>query len=303
MTLNSYLDTYKDEILGGVRCSERGKPFAQGTIYGLTRTISIIKEYQNETGKVINWDDIDIDFYHNFINYLRCHNLKTNTIGKYVCILKTILANAEYEGYHHNIAYRSKKFKVFKESTEGIFLTHEELNAMYSVDLSAYPRVYSTVRDIFLIGVYTVQRFSDYSTINKDCLSFIRDDYPILTIVQKKTGKKVCIPCMKKLYKILEKYNFTLPHICPQNFNKYIKVIAKEAGLGKRADFVTSHTARRTGATLLYLAGVDLMDIMKITGHSSSNMLKLYIKADELDVAEKLINKYPFFKYRRERNN
>ena len=60
--------------------------------------------------------------------------------------------------------------------------------------------------------------------------------------------------------------------------------------------WIILHTARRTGATLMYLAGVDLYDIMKITGHASPKMLKKYIKADTLEVVEKLTDKYEYFR-------
>ena len=45
-----------------------------------------------------------------------------------------------------------------------------------------------------------------------------------------------------------------------------------------------------------YLAGVDLYDIMKVTGHASPKMLKKYIKADSLEVVEKLTDKYEYFR-------
>ena len=77
-----------------------------------------------------------------------------------------------------------------------------------------------------------------------------------------------------------------------------ILFIAKKAGLTELVEIETTrggtpkkemvekyklvhtHTARRTGATLMYLAGIDIYDIMKVTGHSSPKMLKKYIKAD-----------------------
>ena len=59
---------------------------------------------------------------------------------------------------------------------------------------------------------------------------------------------------------------------------------------------IHTHTARRTGATLMYLSGMDIYDIMKITGHSSPAMLKKYIKADQLEVASKIEDKYDYFK-------
>ena len=46
----------------------------------------------------------------------------------------------------------------------------------------------------------------------------------------------------------------------------------------------------------MYLAGVDLYDIMKVTGHTSPKMLKKYIKADSLEVVEKLTDKYEYFR-------
>ena len=35
---------------------------------------------------------------------------------------------------------------------------------------------------------------------------------------------------------------------------------------------------------------------MKVTGHSSPKMLKKYIKADSLEVVQKLTDKYAYFK-------
>jgi hypothetical protein len=46
----------------------------------------------------------------------------------------------------------------------------------------------------------------------------------------------------------------------------------------------------------MYLDGIDIYDIMKITGHTSPKMLKKYIRADSLQVVEKLTDKYDYFK-------
>lgn len=76
--------------------------------------------------------------------------------------------------------------------------------------------------------------------------------------------------------------------------------VQKTIGGGKIVTFFVtkfhSHTARRTGATLMYLAGVDLYDIMKVTGHASPKMLKKYIKADTQEVIEKLTDRYEYFR-------
>ena len=58
--------------------------------------------------------------------------------------------------------------------------------------------------------------------------------------------------------------------------------------------YLTCNLFRRTGATLMYLAGMDIYDIMKITGHSTPMMLNKYIKANQLEVVEKITDKYDY---------
>ena len=112
---------------------------------------------------------------------------------------------------------------------------------------------------------------------------------------------------------ILKKYNYNLPKLRDLQINIYIKQIARMAKIDqivevscirggkfivehkKKYKLVYSHTARRTGATLMYLAGMDIYDIMKITGHSNPDVLKRYIKADQFDVTEKIVSKYNYF--------
>ena len=179
---------------------------------------------------------------------------------------------------------------------------------------------------MFVLGVYTAQRVSDYNNINKagikrhinnivvkdiitengqnkEVLSIKEKEYYIIEIVQQKTGKKVIIPAKRELMDILNKYDFNIPKIDQNTLNSHIKEIAKMAGLIERCtstkqpkyELISSHTARRTGATLMYLAGVDAYDICSITGHSSIKMLNKYIKAKELEVAKKLISRYKYF--------
>ena len=104
-----------------------------------------------------------------------------------------------------------------------------------------------------------------------------------------------------------------MPHLEDQVINRYIKKVAERAGITeivniiktnggeekevptKKCELIHTHTARRTGATLMYLSGMDVYDIIKITGHTSPVMLRKYIKADELEVVEKITEKYKYF--------
>ena len=69
---------------------------------------------------------------------------------------------AKDEGLHTNSEIERKKFKVLKTQVENIYLTDKEVNKLRFLDLSEKPLL-DIARDIFLIGCYTAQRFSDFS--------------------------------------------------------------------------------------------------------------------------------------------
>ena len=46
----------------------------------------------------------------------------------------------------------------------------------------------------------------------------------------------------------------------------------------------------------MYLSGMNVYDICKITGHSSITMLEKYIKADGLETVKKMAENYDYFK-------
>ena len=64
----------------------------------------------------------------------------------------------------------------------------------------------------------------------------------------------------------------------------------------EKCELIQTHTARRTGATLMYLSGMNVYDICKITGHSNIKMLEKYIKADSLETVKKMTEDYDYFK-------
>ena len=127
-----------------------------------------------------------------------------------------------------------------------------------------------------------------------------------------KTGTKVVIPIHPVVREIIDRgydFNTTMPD---QKINKYIKEIARLAGItdkvtinrniaGKNTEetffkyeLVTTHTARRSFATNAYKAGVPTIAIMKITGHTRETTFLKYIKVSEEENAE-MLKKHPFF--------
>ena len=336
MTLNKFIELYKKQVEYGGRQTDKGRNYAPATVKSIKQAMKQFELFQTEKKRTYDFKDIDMNFYYDYTAYLKNKNYSINSVGKCIKELKAIMNAAEVEGYHTNNAWKDKKFKGTRVEIDSIYLTQEDLDKMMDVDLSKYEEGHTIARDIFMVGVWTAQRVSDYNNIKKEDFSTLtknvmreeddpkkpgekkawieKQEITYLNIRQKKTGAKVAIPCNTQLKAILEKYSYQLPHLEDQVINRYIKEVAEAAGLTELVEVETTkggtpkkekiqkcklihtHTARRTGATLMYLAGVDVYDIMKVTGHSSPAMLKKYIKADSLKVVEKLTDKYDYFK-------
>ena len=329
VTLNKFIAMYIQQIENGARPTERGRNFAPSTVKSIKSALNQFKYFQDDKGKEIDFADVDMQFYYDYTAYLKGKNYSINSIGKCVKELKTILATAEGEGYNTNSKYKDKKFKGTRVEVDNIYLTKEDLKKMINADLSDFGIGHQQALDIFMVGVWTAQRVSDYNNISRESIkTYVREvietdkdgvkkivskEFTRIEIRQHKTGAKVVVPCSSDLKAILEKYDYNLPHLEDQVINRYIKDIGKKAGLTELVEIertqggkpkieriekyklIQTHTARRTGATLMYLSGMDIYDIMKITGHSSPAMLKKYIKADQLEVASKIEDKYDYF--------
>ena len=346
---NSFMDYYANfvERMKAGRIRKIGKGAGSGlslrTITNYQQGYRWLKDYQDTRlgGRGISFDDIDRAFFNDYQDYLENRELvagkskgtkgcSQNTISMRIAELKTMMRRAyEIDEVTTNDIYRNKSIKVDDVEVDAIALTRKELDAINAVDISDLPKCYEIARDIFMIGVWTAQRVSDYNGINADDIKRVEHDIivtdedgkktvktveiPYITICQQKTGKKVSIPINSDLQAILDKYENKIPRVWEQKINDYIKVIARRAGLtdrvlvtstkgGKterryieRCDMVHTHTARRTGATLMYNEGCDIYDIMKITGHSSIDMVKRYIKANESDTVIRIYANNPYF--------
>ena len=324
VTLNQYIDRFITSISSGARQTEKGTNYAASTVKSVRAAMTQFGNFQIEKGRNIDFQDVDMNFYHEYTAYLKEKNYSINSIGKCIKELKTILRAAESEGYEVNPKYKDKKFKGTRIEVDSIYLTRDDLSKIMSADISKLSQGYDLARDIFMVGVWTAQRVSDYNNLSRENIKqhripkiidnkLIYKEFQTVEIRQKKTGAKVSIPVSSELKNILERYDYQLPHLEDQVINRYMKDICRLAGLdeiiqiqttkgGKAVkeykhkwELVHSHTARRTGATLMYLAGMDYYDIMRITGHTSPAMLKKYIKADSIEVADKITDKYSYF--------
>ncbi len=264
-------------------------------------TFGYLKEYAKSRGKKIDFKDIDLDFYNDFIKYLKSRNLAQNTIGKKIRFLKIVLNQATDRGINTNLAFKSKRFKAIAEETDNIYLSLSELDKIQNLDLSNKPKL-DRVRDLFLIGCWTGLRFSDWHKVRPENI-----ENGFITLKQQKTNKPVVIPIHPPVENILNKYEGNLPRpISNQKFNEYLKEVARmtdfkeaitkqftrggklETTIKPKWQMISTHTARRSFATNMYKAGIPSITIMAVTGHRTESAFLKYIKVTPQEHAEKM---------------
>lgn len=331
-SLNQYIDRFISEARTGKRLCYSGstkKAYSPGTIRSLSDFQHVFNNYQgiyqsknkkdnkkddknkDRPYKPLNWQDINIDWYNEWISYFFGRNCSPNYIGKHLKTLKAILRQAREEGLPVNNEIDRKAFKVISAPSESIYLNENDLLKLYKLDLSSEKHL-EIARDVFLVGCYTAQRYSDYSRICSSDVKTIGKS-KIIELIQKKTGEKCIIPVSPECDTILKKYDYTLPKTYEQKINDRIKIIGKRAEINEvinfeqsrggfrikkqevKADLIRTHTARRTGCTLMYLAGIPVIDIMRISGHKTEREFLKYIKVSKEQTAVNLAN-HPYFR-------
>ena len=312
LTLNRFITQFIEEIENGKRLTPKGKKYEMGTVKNYLNFKTEFNAFQKLHFVVIDFDNVDMNFYRDFLAHFNTKNYSPNTIGRHIKHLKAIMTAAFSLNLHANLQYKQSGFTAMQVESPAIYLNEREILLLENVDLSNRLRSWGEARDIFLAGYYVAQRFSDYSRLNYSHVKETGKGNIVINLIQKKTGMEVIIPLRPKLKALLDKYGGKLPKLAEQTLNEKIKLVGELAGINSlelnevirgglkvktqvpKYKFIQTHTARRSGATNMYLAGMSLNDIMKITGHKSLKHLLKYIKVSKEETADSLAM-HPYF--------
>lgn len=218
----------------------------------------------------------------------------------YIIKMQTMVRKASQYNYAVDNTYDEVEMK--EEDTFAVFLSMNEITRIYYYKFIKQDKrkAKERIRDLFIVGCLTALRYSDYSTLTRDNF---QEGYIVKRT--KKTNVTVKIPMHDYIKEIITKYGGDIPGgLCIQYFNKYLKVIMREIGLDDKITFsytkggqlhtvtrekwelISSHTARRSAATNMYLTGrMKTLEIMKLTGHRSEQNFFRYIRLTSDDTA------------------
>ena len=257
-------------------------------------------------------------FWNYFIAFLADQGLKYSTIGHVKANLITVLNWSSKYGVKLNPSYSEVDIPNYIPSK--ISLTPDEISHIYHFKIGKEEtynfrlkkimkmrknkiETLENVRDMFVLSCNLGQRYSDMVRISPENFK-----NGIFSIVQQKTGNKCHVPIntlsldSRITFAILEKYNYHAPYTGDiNNYNTYLHQLLYDIGedfldevyidnkingvitreTKRRYQLISSHSARRSFATINTLRNIPRNKILRATGHSSEKAFSRYICYDD----------------------
>lgn len=277
-----------------------------------------LEDIEETFGTTIMPGMISSVFWNHFVPFLAEQNLKYSTIGQLKTNLITVLNWASKYGVKLNPSYNEVDIPNYIPSK--ISLTPDEVSHIYHFKIGkedAYSfrskkvvklrknkiSTLEKVRDMFVLSCNLGQRYSDLVRISPE--NFKNGQF---SIVQQKTGNKCFVPIntlsidSKITFSILEKYEYKAPYDGDiNNYNTYLHELLKYIGdefmdevhidnkingiitreTKLRYQLISSHSARRSFATINTIRNIPRSKILRATGHSSEQAFVRYICYDD----------------------
>ena len=277
---------------------------ADGTFRRLKIMYHHLQKFEAKKKQTLTFEAINIHFFERLKAYLMQEvKLTNNSLAGYIKSFKAFMNWCVEREYTDNTQF--KKFKAKTEKTEVVYLTETEFNALYDLDLS-HDKTLEKVKDVFCFGCLTGQRFSDIEKLQRADIK--ENTWHLRT---QKTKDLIPVPLTVKALKILEKYQYDekpLPVMTNQRTNLYLKEVCKLAGIDdpitivryrgaeriedrrSKYNFVATHTARKTFATLCSEKGMTNAEVMAITGHKDLKTFQKYSGSNRQVIEAKMQN-------------
>lgn len=252
---------------------------------------NILKMFEAANLCEATWENITKVRLQRFIDYM-AERLSPNSVSQYATKLKAVL-----NLYSDEVVLPRGFAKVLtprKCASTAVYLTEDEIQKLINYTPHNIRELY--VRNLFVISCFAGCRHSDGVNLTEG--NIVGNN---LQYVSVKTKIHSVVP----LKPIVREYIASCPkiEIDDTTYNNIIRRIAKKCGItdkvkvfkageekeGEKWEFISSHTSRRTFATLLYLRGVDIYTISKMIGHNSVKTTEGYICADIRDNSEELM--------------
>lgn len=264
--LSELCETYIAELRGA----------ASGTIRAHRIKLQNLIDYQNSCKEVFTTKTFSLAQANRFIEWFqnRADTVKVSTASRNVMFYKKAMEHAQQTGKLES--YELAAFRPRHDKIEPpVYLTIDDVMKIAQHPFQSL--FLSQCRDLFLFQVSTGLSFGDLYS------GYRIDETPAGKVIQgkrSKNGQAYFVPLDDFGTAMLEKYQGKLPRYQNEPYNRALKEIAAITGINKR---ITTHTARKTFATLRDADGWSRESVAKMLGHRSVKTTETYYLGETFD--------------------
>lgn len=262
--------------------------FCGAFIWKYPTRVKVLNLIKDIVGNVPVWDDLNDETLRDLVDELTEQKLAMSSIKTMCAELKAVLNENRRRVPSTDFA---KILSVRGNITKSVYLTSHEMELFLSYKPQTETEHF--VHRNFCVGMMTGARFIDtiHLTISNcdietNMLSYVPQKTPGIVVhvpVDERHGLRMFLADTAVEECGKDTYNEVLRRIC-ERVGINTVCTAVKAGVSKtgpKYEHISSHTARRTFATNLYLAGVSLEDIAMMMGHGKNiETTKRYICAE-----------------------
>lgn len=265
----------------------------------------IAEKWTIATGTPFSWESLTKPNMAAFVTGL-CDKMAQSSARQYCAKLKAVI-----ELYTDEVELPKewrKALTIKDDESQHIYLTEDEIRRI--IEYRPDSLTEAIVQQQFILGCLTGARHSDFCRFTEANVN----DMGNLVYVSKKTHVKAELPLSPVAREILfgtghpfagayrqevsdPTFNETIRRICNLcDIDQKIQLYRRgEFWTGRKYEAVSSHTARRSFATCLYLRCRDLMLVSKLCGHSSPEMTARYVSCGMESLTENAMNYFKSF--------
>lgn len=246
----------------------------------------IAEKWTIATGTPFSWESLTKPNMAAFVTGL-CDKMAQSSARQYCAKLKAVI-----ELYTDEVELPKewrKALTIKDDESQHVYLTEDEIRRI--IEYRPDSLTEAIVQQQFILGCLTGARHSDFCRFTEANVN----DVGNLVYVSKKTHVKAELPLSPVAREILfgkghpfagayrqevsdPTFNDTIRHICDMcDIDQEIQLYRRgEFWTGRKYEAVSSHTARRSFVTNLYLRCRDMLLVSKLAGHSNIAMSERY---------------------------
>lgn len=233
-----------------------------GTLRNYNNRIKSIKEWLHQRKQPrLCIESLDKTMAESFTKWMLERGKSTAYIANHIKFMKRAVEYA-------HIKFKTDKttitlFTIKQTKSKQIYLVQSELAKLHKTIINN--QSLQKVRDLFLLQCYTGMAYADLMKFEQKMVTTY-NHIEFLRYKRKKTGNTGLLPLLPEAKKIIEKYEYCLPKITNECYNRFLKELAMLCDIDIN---LTSHVGRKTFGSLMLNRGASMESTTKMLGKTN----------------------------------